>query len=182
MDGLRLSTISSDLLLILWWLYQAHRLQLVLPSLSRSIVFCSLARSRYLYFFSFSFNLFCGHLRRQSSLFGKFFLILFFLLTISRCGRQTEIRRAVWISKSRITLCVSFSRMDSELCIYHLFVWSNLNFLHKSMLITISNQSCLVLHSFCANWLYSLIMWLIFSSLSPDNLHCYFIASYLFFL
>ena len=43
---------------ILWWLYRAHRLQLVSPSLSYSIAFfISLARSRYLSLFSPPFNL-----------------------------------------------------------------------------------------------------------------------------
>ena len=38
-------------------------------------------------------------------------------------GRLAEIR-CIW--KSQRILCVSFSRMNSWLCIYHLFVWSNL--------------------------------------------------------
>ena len=33
-----------------------------------------------------------------------------------------------------------------------------------------SNKSCLVLYSFCANLLHSLIMWLMVSSLSPHSL------------
>ena len=53
---------------------------------------------------------------------------LFIYLTISRSGRLTEIRWSVVISKSPRNLCISFSRTDSGLCIYHLFVWSNLNF------------------------------------------------------
>ena len=64
----------------------------------------------------------------------------------------------VWISKSQRILCVSFPRRDSELCIYHLFVWSSLNFLPSSQWITLPTQSCLVLYSFCANLLHSLIM------------------------
>ena len=57
--------------------------------------------------------------------------------------------------------------MDSGLCIYHLFIWSNLNFLYNSQWITLPKQSCLALYSFCANLLHSLI---IVSSLSPHNL------------
>ena len=72
------------------------------------------------------------------------------------------------MSKSHRSLSVAFSRTDSGLCIYHLFVWSNLNFLRSSKWIT---QSCFVLHSFCANLLHSLIMWLNVSSLSPHGLH-----------
>ena len=68
----------------------------------------------------------------------------------------------------------SFSRMDSGLCIYHLFVWSYLNFLHNSERITSPTQSYLILCSFCANLQHSLIMWLIVSSVSPHNLHLLF--------
>ena len=91
---------------------------------------------------------------------------------------------------------MSFSRTGAGLCIYHLLAWSNLNFFHISQWITLPIQSCLVLYSFCANLLHSLIMWLIVSSLSPDicrclppdtTFHlchrivyiCYFVASYL---
>ena len=65
---------------------------------------------------------------------------------------------------------MSFSRTDTGLCIYQLFVWSNLNFLQISQWITLPTQSCLVLYSFCAHLLHSLIMWLIVSSLSSHNL------------
>ena len=67
---------------------------------------------------------------------------------------------------------MSFSRIDAGLGIYHLFVWSNSNFLHKSQWITFPTQSCLVLFSFCANLLYSPIMWLIVSL--PHNLNLLF--------
>ena len=60
------------------------------------------------------------------------------------------------------------------LCIYHLFVWSNFNFLHNSQWITLLTQSCLVLYSFCVNLLHLLIMWSTISSLSPHNLHLLF--------
>ena len=68
--------------------------------------------------------------------------------------------------KSHRSLWVSFSRTDAELCIYHFFARSNLNFLHISQWITLPTQSCLVLYSLCANLLHSLIMWLVVSSLS----------------
>ena len=64
------------------------------------------------------------------------------------------------------TLCISFSRTDSELCIYHLFAWSDFNFLHNSQWITLPTQLCLVLCSFGANLLYSFIMQLIISSMT----------------
>ena len=76
------------------------------------------------------------------------------------------------MSKSHRSLCVSFSRTGVGLCIYHLFVWSNWNFPHISQWITLPSQSCLVLYSFGANLLHSLIMWLIVSS--PHRLHLLF--------
>ena len=83
-----------------------------------------------------------------------------FLLIIIRSVFLAEIRWSVCLSKSHRSLCVLFSRKGAELCIYHLFVWSNLNFLHISQWITLLSQSCLVLYPFCANLLHSLIMWL----------------------
>ena len=80
-------------------------------------------------------------------------LISFILLSIIRFCCLAEIRWFVCISKSQRSLCVSFSRTDSELCKYHLFVWSDFNFLHNF-------QSCRVVHSFCASLLHLLIMWL----------------------
>ena len=57
---------------------------------------------------------------------------------------------------------------------YHLFVWTNLNFLHISQWITLPTQSCLLLYSFWTDLLHSLIMWLIVSFQSPHNLHLVF--------
>ena len=76
--------------------------------------------------------------------------------------------------KSHRSLCKSFSRTGAGLCIYHLFVWSNWNFLHISLWITLPTKLCLALYSFCANLLHSLIMWLIVSSLSAHGLHLLF--------
>ena len=73
-----------------------------------------------------------------------------------------------------MSLYVSFPMIDAELCIYHLFVWSNSNFLHNSSGLPLPTQYCLVLCSLCTNLLHSLIMWLIVSSLSPHNLHLIF--------
>ena len=69
---------------------------------------------------------------RCSSLFWFTRQILFLLLTISRSSRLAEFRWSVCISKSKKILCVSFSRMDSGFCIYHLFLWSNFNFSRNS--------------------------------------------------
>ena len=63
-----------------------------------------------------------------------------FLLSLTRSGRLAEIRGFVCISKFLNILCISFSRTDSGLCTYHLFVGSNLNFLHNSQWIIFRNQ------------------------------------------
>ena len=97
-----------------------------------------------------------------------------FLLIIIRSRLRGEIRWSVCISKSHRSLCVSFSRTGSGLCIYHLLAWSNLNFLHISQVITLPTQSCLAFYSFCANLLHSLIMWSMVSSLSPHSPHLLF--------
>ena len=76
--------------------------------------------------------------------------------------------------KSHRSLCVLFSRIGAGLCIYHLLVWSNLNFLHISQWITLPTQSCLALYSFCANFLHSLIMWLMVLSQSQHSLNLLF--------
>ena len=92
--------------------------------------FNSLARSKYLSFFSLSF---ISTLWSDGTVKSTILQVLFFfLLIIIRSGRLTEIWWFVFISKSQMSLCVSFSRGDSGLCIYHLFVWSNFNFLHIS--------------------------------------------------
>ena len=57
---------------------------------------------------------------------------LFLLLLIITSGLLAQIRWSVYLSKSYRSLCVSLSRTDLGFCIYHLFVWWNLNFLHKS--------------------------------------------------
>ena len=134
--------------------------------------FNSLARSRYLSFFSLSFSFIlwsAGH--KKSRQFCRF---SFFLLIIMRSGLLAGIRWSVCILKSHRSLCESFSRTGVGLCIYHLFVWSNRNFLHISLWTTLPTQSCLALYSLCANLLHSLIMWLIVSSLSPHSLHLLF--------
>ena len=120
--------------------------------------FNSLARSRYLSFFSLSFS------------FIYWFIYLFWLLIIIRSGLLAEIRWSVFTSKSHRSLYVLFSRIAAGFCIYHLLVWSNLNFLH----ISLPTQSCQVLYAFCANLQYSLIMWLMVSFLFPHNRHLLF--------
>ena len=87
--------------------------------------FNSRAKSRYLSFFSLSVLL-CGHRRQQSRQFCKF-SFFFFVLIGMKSGLLVEIRWSVCMSKSHRSFCVSFSRTDARLCIYYLFVGSNLN-------------------------------------------------------
>ena len=128
-------------------------------------------RSWYLSLFSHSFNftLWYAGIANFTAL-----QVLSFLLIIIRSGRLAEIKWSFYISKSQTSLCISFSSTDSGLCLYHLFVWSNFNFLHNSQWIILPTQSCLVLYSSCANLQHSLILWLIVSSLSPHNQHLLF--------
>ena len=99
-------------------------------------------------------------------------VVVVVVLIIIRSYLLAEISWSVCMSKSHRSLCGSFYRTGARLCIYYLFDWSNLNFLHICQWITLPTQSCLVLYSFCANLL--LIMWLMVSSLSPHNLHLLF--------
>ena len=133
--------------------------------------FNSLARSRYLSFFSHSFGFILWSAGTSKSTILR---IIFFLLIIIRSGLMTGIRWSVCMLKSYRSLYVSFSGKGAGLCIYHLLVWSNLNFLHIFQWITLPTQSCLALYSFCANLLHSFIMWLIVSSLSLHILHLLF--------
>ena len=78
---------------------------------------------------SFNFTLWSARTAKSTIRQGLFFS---FLLIIIKSGRLVEIRWSVCVSKSQRSLCISFSRTDSWLCIYHLFVWSSLHFLHSS--------------------------------------------------
>ena len=85
--------------------------------------FNSLARSRYLSFFSLSFRFILWSAGTAKSIILQ---ILFFLLIIMRSGFLAGIRWSVCILKSHRSLCESFSRTGAGLCIYHLFVRSNI--------------------------------------------------------
>ena len=135
--------------------------------------FSSIARYRYLWLFSLSFNFTFWSAETAKSP-TRQVLFFIFLLTINRSGRLTKIKWSIFISLCQGCLFVLFSGTDSVLCIYHLFVWSTLNFLHSSQWIPFPTQSCLVKYYFCVNLQHSLIMWLIVSSLSPYNLHLLF--------
>ena len=96
--------------------------------------FNSLARWSYLSLFShyFSFTLWSAWTAKSTIL-----QVHSVLLIIMRSGRLAEVRWSVCISKSQRSLCISFSRTYSGLCIYHWFVWSNFNFLHNSQWSTL---------------------------------------------
>ena len=79
----------------------------------------------------------------QDSKVDNFASSLFFLLIIIRSGFLVGISWSVCMLKSHRSLCESFFRTGAGLCIYHLFVWSNWNFLHISLWITLPTQSCL---------------------------------------
>ena len=135
------------------------QLQLVSLLLLYSIVFFQFPSKVQVFTSLFSFFQFysvvCqdGQVQNSTgSLFFMFFHFFFFLFTISRSGRLAEIRRSVCILKSRRILCVLFPKTDSGLCMYPLFVWSNLNFLHNSQWITFPAPSCLLSFSLFTPW------------------------------
>ena len=143
---------------------------LIVTSMFHSF-FNSLARSRYLSLFSHSFSFILWSVGTAKS---TILQVLFFLLIIIRFVLLAEISWSVCISNSHRSLCVLFSKTGAGLCIYHLLLWSNFNFLHISEWITLPTQLCLVLYAFCANLLHSLIMWLMVSSLSSHSLYLLF--------
>ena len=97
---------------------------------------------------------------------SSLFLFLFFLLIFMSSVRLAEIKWSVCMLKSHWSLYVSFSRTAAGLCMYHLFVLSNLKFLHIYQWITLPTQSYLILYTFCGSLLHSLILRLIVSSIA----------------
>ena len=114
--------------------------------------------------------LFCGQPGQQSPQFCKFSFFCWLLLSLVFWPRLGD----PCVCQSPIGVYVLFSRTGAGLCIYHLLVCSNFNFLHISQWITFPTQPCLVLYSFCANLLHSIIIWLVVSSMSPHSLHLLF--------
>ena len=94
----------------------------------------SLARSSYFSFFSHSFSFILWSARTVKSTILR--ILSFLKKIILRSGLLAGIRCSVCMSKSHRSLWVTFSRTGAGLCIYHLLVWSNLNFLHISQWIT----------------------------------------------
>ena len=130
-------------------------------------------RCLHLSFFSisFSFTLWSAGVAKSTR-----WQVLSFLLINTRSGLLARIRWSVCISKSQRILWVSFSRMDSGLCVYHLVAGWKFNFLHSYQWITFPTQSCLVLYSLCASLLHSLTIWLTVSSLSLHLLFCWVLS------
>ena len=94
----------------------------------------SWARSWYLSFFSLSFHFTLWSAETTKFTIRQVLFLLLLLLTITRSNRLAEISLSVFISKSQRNLYVSFSRADSGLCIYLLFICSNFIFLHIRLL------------------------------------------------
>ena len=103
--------------------------------------FSPLARSRYLSLFSlsFSFTLWSAGTAKSAirHVLFHFFLLSLGLIVWPRIGD-------LFVSQNPREFYVSFTRTDTVLCICHLVVWPNLNFLHNSQWITFLSQLCLV--------------------------------------
>ena len=120
-------------------------------------LFSSLERSRYLslffffFFFFFAFLQFYpvvtrnGKVHNSTVLFFVFFVLFFllfsfvFLFVYLFVCFLPSLGLVIWprigdpfVSQNQSALCVSFSWTDFWFCIFHLFVWLNLNFLHNS--------------------------------------------------
>ena len=72
----------------------------------------------------FAFFQFYSVVSRDSKVHNSGSSPFLFIINI-RSGRLAEIRRSVCILKFHWSLCVSFSKTDAGLLIYHLFIWSN---------------------------------------------------------
>ena len=99
--------------------------------------FSSLAKSKYmsLFLLSLNFTLWSAKMTKFTIrqilfsflfflliFFFFFFFFFFFLLIVTWFGVLDGIGWSVSISKPQIILCVSFSRTDSGLCMYHLVI------------------------------------------------------------
>ena len=125
--------------------------------------FNSLAKSRYLSFFSHSFSFIQWSVGTAKS------TILQILPFCCCCCCWLLLGLVFWPRFGDLSVCQSpkgvyVRHFLGQLlgCAYTIcFVWSNLNFL--------PTQSCLVLYSLCANLLHSLVMWFMVSSFSPHS-------------
>ena len=90
------------------------------------------------------------------------------MLIIIRSGRLAKIRWSVLYLKIPVEFLLVI--LQDRFLIVHI----PFDRMQNSQWITLPTYSCLVLHTFSANLLHSLIMRLIVSSLSPQNLHLLF--------
>ena len=120
-----LISVLSSLFSKPWRSFQAHRLQLVTtsPSCARAFLVLWLGSSIF-YLFAF-----------------------FFIFLQLSAGTTRSIRRQILF----FLLINIISRTDSDLCILHLFAWSDFKLLYNSQWLTFPTQSCLVLYFFCAS-------------------------------
>ena len=111
------------------------------------IFFNSLAKSRYLSFFSYSFSFILWSAGTAKSTILQ--IIFFLLLIIISSGHLAEIRWSVCTSKSHMCLCMSFCRTGAGLCLYYLFVWSNLNIIYKYVNVHARTRACVCVLCVC---------------------------------
>ena len=125
---------------------------------------------------NFMFHSFLSSLAR-SKYFSLFLLSLIFHSVVNTMQQLLFILLIitikVWSSGQVYVICLGLKIPENfiYLILRNMVVWSNFNFLHNSQWITFPTQSCLVLYSFWASLLPSLIMGLMVSSISPHNLH-----------
>ena len=91
--------------------------------------FNSLARSRYLYFFShsFSFILWSAGTAKSIILQILFFFFFFFLLIIIRSGLLAEIRWSVCLSNALLLLLLLLLLLFHSLKVFHAGVWQQVS-------------------------------------------------------
>ena len=125
--------------------------------------FSSLARFRYLSHFSLPFNFILWSAGTSKSTIWQ---VLFFC-----CCCWLSLGLVLWsrldnpaVSQNPSEVCTSHSSGQMLSCAYT--ICSYFNFLHNSQWITLPHQSRLVLYSFCASLLHSLIMFYHFVSIT----------------
>ena len=105
---------------------------------------------------------------------------LFFLFIFLFCWLSQGL--VIWprigdpiVSQNSREICVSHSPGQILGCAHTIWSYRQISIFFLQFSVNhFPTQSCLVLCSFCANFLHSLIVWVIVSSLSPHNLHLLF--------
>ena len=140
----------------LWEPFQVRQLQLVSPSLSCSTAFLVLGQDPSICL-SFRFLLFSPrglndkvHFKANFLFFfSLFFFFSFFFFSFLYYLVFWQGLDDMFVSQNPRRFHISFSRIDSGFCIYHLVVWLNFNFLNNSQWLTFPIHSCLVLLLLC---------------------------------